>query len=99
MIDPEQVLGAFHGRIQPPSVSLVRRLGTWLVLGVLVGLVLVYPAILLGLAWVVYWLATSDFGPQIPAVVVLAGHGGRGACCSCACCGRCSCRNSGRHRC
>jgi hypothetical protein len=65
----EQILGAFQGTFHPPAVSLVRKLATWLVLAVLLGLVLVYVAILAGLAWVAFWLATSDI-PQIPPAAV-----------------------------
>ncbi len=60
----------FHGQLQPPTVSLARTLGTWLVLAVLLLLVLVYVAILAGLAWGVYWLATSDLGPHIPSAAI-----------------------------
>jgi hypothetical protein len=66
----EQLLAAFQGQIEVPRVSLARKLGTLLVLGVLLGLVLVYLALLAAVAWLVYWLATHDFGASIPAAAV-----------------------------
>ena len=66
----EQLLAAFQGQIEVPRVSLIRKLGTLLVLGVLLGLVLVYLAMLAGVAWLVFWLATHDFGSSIPAAAV-----------------------------
>lgn len=65
----EQVLGAFQGTFHPPAVSLARKAATWLVLAALLGLVLVYVAILAVLAWAAFWLATSEI-PQIPPAAV-----------------------------
>jgi hypothetical protein len=72
-ITAEQLAAAFTGQIELPKVSAIRRLGTWLVLLVLLFLVAVYLAILAGLAFGVYYLATSDFGPTIPSWVVSVG--------------------------
>jgi hypothetical protein len=69
-ITAEQLAAAFTGQIELPKVSLGRRLGTWLVLVVLLLLVAVYFAILGGLGFGVYWLATHDFGTSIPSWVV-----------------------------
>lgn len=69
----EQILGGFQGRIELPPVSLAQRLGTWLVLAVLLLMVVFYLAVLGGLAWLVYWLATSDFGPHVPGSLVSIG--------------------------
>lgn len=66
----EQIAAAFTGQIELPKVSFGRRWGTWLVLAVLLLLVAVYFAILGGLAFGVYWLATHDFGTSIPSWVV-----------------------------
>jgi membrane protein implicated in regulation of membrane protease activity len=68
-ITAEQLAAAFTGQIELPKVSASRRLGTWLVLLVLLLLVAVYFAILGGLAFGVYWLATNDLGPSIPSWV------------------------------
>ena len=48
----EQVLGSFQGTFHAPAVSLARKAATWLVLAALLGLVLVYVAVLAALAWV-----------------------------------------------
>lgn len=69
-LTPEQVRAAFRGQIEVPRVSAARKVGTLLVLGVLFGLVLVYLAMLAAVAWLVYWLATHDFGESIPAAAV-----------------------------
>jgi hypothetical protein len=47
-------------------VSLVRKFGALVVLGVLFGLALVYAAMLAAVAWLAYWLATHEFGASIP---------------------------------
>jgi hypothetical protein len=72
-ITAEQLAAAFRGRIQPPQVSVVRKLGTWLVLVVLLLLVLFYAGVLAALAGAVYWLATGDFGPSVPSALVSLG--------------------------
>jgi hypothetical protein len=70
VLTPEQVTAAFQGQIVLPQVSLARKIGTLLVLLVLFLLVLVYGAMLAGVAWVVYWLATHDFGSAVPPWIV-----------------------------
>ena len=69
-ISADQLAAAFTGRIQPPQVSFARKLGTLLVLVVLLVLVLFYGGVLAALAGGFYWLATSDLGPSIPSAVV-----------------------------
>jgi hypothetical protein len=69
-VSRDQVLGAFHGKIVLPQVSSIRKLATVLVLGILLVLVIGYLAILGSLAWVVFWLATSDFGSAIPSAAI-----------------------------
>ncbi|MCI0356915.1 MAG: hypothetical protein L0211_00315 [Planctomycetaceae bacterium] len=72
-ISREQILAAFQGQFALPRVSFGRRLGTLLVLAVLFVLVLVYLAMLVGVGWLIYWLATHDFASSIPpAGVTLA---------------------------
>jgi len=72
----EQLAAAFNGQIIIPRVSLGRKLGIVLVLLVLFLLVAVYLALLAGLAWLVYWLATHDFGSSIPSAAVSLAMGG-----------------------
>jgi hypothetical protein len=71
-ITTEQLAAAFTGKIELPKVSTIRRMGTWLVLVVLLLLVVLYLAILGGLACAVYWLATSEIESIPPAAVSLA---------------------------
>jgi hypothetical protein len=77
-ISHDQLAAAFKGRIQPPQVSFPRKLGTVLVLVVLILLVLFYAGVLVALAGGFYWLATSDFGPSIPSAVVSVGMAAAG---------------------
>lgn len=60
----ESVLNAFHGTITPPKVSLLRKLGTLFVLGVLLIMPLFYIAAVGGLGFAIYWLATSTAVPS-----------------------------------
>ncbi len=69
-VNREQLAASFHGQIALPAVSAARKLGTTLVLVVLQFLVLVYLAMLVGVAGLVFWLATHDFGSSIPPLAV-----------------------------
>jgi hypothetical protein len=66
----EQVAASFHGQVALPPVSQARNWGASLVLVVLFLLVLVYLAMLAGVAWLVYWLATHDFGSSVPPIAI-----------------------------
>jgi hypothetical protein len=71
-ISPEQILATFHGQVVLPQVSMGHKIGTLLVLGVLFVLVLVYLAMLAGVGWLIYWLATHDIASSIPSAGALA---------------------------
>ena len=65
----EAVLGAFDSRMTPPAVPFSRKLFTLLVAGVLLVLPLFYVAAMVGLAYGLFWLATSGYGRSLnPAV-------------------------------
>lgn len=66
----QKVLGAIQGKMTPPSVPLLRKLGILFVLGVVVLLPLFYLAAFGGLIYGIYWLATSSYAEQLPPAVV-----------------------------
>jgi hypothetical protein len=66
----EQLAAALGGQIALPRVSLARKVGTLLVLLVLLVLLAAYLAILAAVAWLVFWLATHDFGSSVPSAAV-----------------------------
>lgn len=69
----EKVLAALRGKIALPPVSFARKLGTYLILGILLVIVAVSIAAFGGLVWLLVWLATSDVSSQWPqAAVTLA---------------------------
>jgi hypothetical protein len=69
----EKVLAALQGKIALPPVSFVRKLGTFLILAILLAIVAVSVAAFGGLVWLLVWLVTSDLSGQLPqAAVTLA---------------------------
>jgi len=75
--DPGQlraaILGGFESRLSPPAVPLLRKLGTVLVLAVLLVLPLFYVVALAGLAYGLFWLATSGYGQALEPAVYWTG--------------------------
>jgi predicted Zn finger-like uncharacterized protein len=61
---PDQIhqllLAAFHARITPPQVGIVRKAGSLMVLLVLLLMPLFYMAVIGGLGYGMYWLATAS---------------------------------------
>jgi Zn-dependent protease with chaperone function len=66
----QQVLAAISSKMTPPQVSLGRKLGILLVLGVVVLLPLFYIAVFAGLVYGIYWLLTSSYAAQLSPTVV-----------------------------
>jgi Zn-dependent protease with chaperone function len=73
-VDPivvrRQVAEAFRGTMTPPRVGVLRKGSALLVLGILLLMPIVYVAVILGLLFAMYWLATSSGGWSLgPAIV------------------------------
>lgn len=72
-IDPEklrqQISEAFHGKMTPPRVGVLRKFGALLVLGILLLMPVFYGAVILTLVYGMYWLTSSSIGRTLsPAV-------------------------------
>jgi Zn-dependent protease with chaperone function len=65
----EQILAAFRDKLAPPRVSLLRKLGTFFVLFVLLVMPLFYLAAVGGLIYLMYWLAITSYGRELPPPV------------------------------
>lgn len=69
----QQVLASIQGKMTPPTVPLMRKLGTLLVLGVVILLPLFYIAAFAGLIYAMYWLltSTSSYAQQLDSTIKL----------------------------
>jgi hypothetical protein len=69
----EQVQAGFHGKLTLPPVSIVRKGAALIVLAIILLMPLFYAAVIGGLAYGMWWLASSSFGRELaPAVFWVA---------------------------
>jgi hypothetical protein len=65
----QQILTALSGKITPPRVGIVRKVGALVVLTVLLLMPLFYASLIGGLVYAMYWLATGSVGRGLsPAI-------------------------------